>query len=361
MTHPEIDYVEEFGHLDSYGIGIVGAGAIVRDAHLPAYMKVGFDVRGVYDLNPETAANVAQEFRVDTYDSLDALLEDDDVDVVDIAVPPSEQFKIVKRAIEAEKHLLCQKPLAVEMAEAREIIELVDQSEINCAVNQQYRWDKCIRTAKQLLDADALGKLIEAQFRFRLLSDWSGYPWIQTSPRNDVLYFGIHYLDALRYLLGDPNQVYASVSRGPEREENGETASMIILEYPDDLRAILHANHDAWHDQVAEFRLDGTDGAITGDVALFLDREDAKTTALSFASRTEEGSFQKAYSHSRFPDAFIGAMGSLLASIEEARTPMTAPADNYRTLQLVNTVYKSTNKDQAIDPSTVETNYFPEL
>src|SRR4029450_9013507 len=102
-----------------YGIAIVGCGGIVNYAHLPAYTAHSLRVLGCYDVNAEAARKTAADHRIPiVYDSLDALLADERIQIVDIAVPAWHQREIAERALAAGKHLLCQKPLAEELADA---------------------------------------------------------------------------------------------------------------------------------------------------------------------------------------------------------------------------------------------------
>ena len=108
-------------------IAIVGAGTIVEVAHLPAYRLAGLEVVGLFDLDHERASRVAKEFGIETvYDSLEELLADERVAVVDVAVLVEAQPDIVRQAIAAGKHLLCQKPFVQDLQVGRELIELAD-------------------------------------------------------------------------------------------------------------------------------------------------------------------------------------------------------------------------------------------
>src|SRR5690554_2748535 len=96
-----------------YGIAVIGAGGIVEGAHLPAYRKAGLRVVGLYDQDVEKARRVAENFGIaSVYRSLEALLEDPEVQIVDIAVPASVQPGLAKRIAASGRHMLCQKPLA---------------------------------------------------------------------------------------------------------------------------------------------------------------------------------------------------------------------------------------------------------
>ena len=91
----------------SMKVAIVGAGLIVEHAHLPAYKQRGIRVAGIFDVNGDRAASLAEKFGTRTYATLDELLADPTVDIVDCAVPPGEQAAIANQALGAGKHLLC--------------------------------------------------------------------------------------------------------------------------------------------------------------------------------------------------------------------------------------------------------------
>src|SRR5688500_4572688 len=93
------------------GIGIVGCGGIVNYAHLPAYRASGFRIVACHDRDMTAAERTAAAHGIPRVAAtLDDLLADDEVEIVDIAVTPEAQVAIAKRAAAAGKHLLCQKP-----------------------------------------------------------------------------------------------------------------------------------------------------------------------------------------------------------------------------------------------------------
>src|SRR5688572_16572448 len=132
-----------------YGIAFIGCGGIVNYGHIPAYRASGFNLIGGYDLNHEAAAKTVQAHGLDkVYGSLDEVLLDPGVQIVDIAVLPWEQRDIVEKALSAGKHLLCQKPFSNKYAEAVEMAALAQQAGLKIAVHQQFRWSSLIRAVR---------------------------------------------------------------------------------------------------------------------------------------------------------------------------------------------------------------------
>src|SRR5262245_16537619 len=132
----ELNYRPQLPPKSDYGIGIVGCGGIVNYAHLPAYAAHGLRVLACYDVSIEAARKTAADHGIPTvYESLDALLADPLIEIVDIAVPAWHQRAIAERAMAAGKHLLCQKPLAEELPDAEAIAAAAQHSGRKAAVN----------------------------------------------------------------------------------------------------------------------------------------------------------------------------------------------------------------------------------
>src|SRR6266508_3020493 len=120
-----------------YGIAFIGCGGIVNYGHIPAYKASGFNLIGGYDLNHEAAENTVRAHGLNkVFGSLDELLLDPMVQIVDIAVVPWEQLHIVRKVVTAGKHLLCQKHFSNHYAEAVEMTALAKQSGLKMAVHQ---------------------------------------------------------------------------------------------------------------------------------------------------------------------------------------------------------------------------------
>ena len=157
-AHPDLDFKPEMPRRLDHGIGIVGAGGVVNYAHLPAYAQAGFKVVGITDKMRERAEKTARDHKIPkVYDSLEELLGDPEVEIVDIAVYPWETLTVGQQAVRAGKHILCQKPLSDEYGKAANLVALAREAGLKMAVNQQMRWTVGIRGTKQLLNQGWLG------------------------------------------------------------------------------------------------------------------------------------------------------------------------------------------------------------
>ncbi|MFP8953475.1 Gfo/Idh/MocA family protein [Natrialbaceae archaeon A-arb3/5] len=359
MVDPNYDYVAEYGGDGRYDIGIVGCGEIVESAHLPAYEDAGFSVTGVTDIDEERAREVADAFDLEVYPDVETMAEA--VDVVDIAVPPQYQREIVETVVSAGCHVLCQKPLALEFDDATAIRDAIDEAGVVAAVNQQMRWEKSIRATNELLENGDLGTPLRGTIEVNIETDWSNWEWMLTSPRFEVFFHSIHYLDAMRSLFGDPDGVYSQMAQVPDQAADAETRTTHTLTYPDQLRALVDVNHNNWADPYARFRFEGTEGVVRGTIGLFDHYPDSGPDTFEFRRRSDEEWETHDVADAWFPDAFVGTMGSLLDAIDAGTTPPTHPDDNIRTLQLANATYQSWNEGRVVDPETVTDDHVPEL
>jgi predicted dehydrogenase len=355
LTAPELSYRPELPPRTDYGIAIVGCGGIVNYAHLPAYRTHGLRVLGCYDRNPEAARATAQAHAIaHVYESLEALLEDPQVAIVDIAVPAWEQRAIAERALAAGKHLLCQKPLAEELDDARTIVAAAQRAGREVAVNQQMRWSAGIAAAKDLIVKGLIGQPTDAQIQVSTSTPWHMWPWLRDAPRLEVMYHSIHYLDSLRHLLGDPEWLTSRHTRYPGQAERAETKTITVLDYADGLQALVAVNHhDESSDSYATYRILGTEGVLKGTIGLLYNYPDGRPDTLQFCSRRLAPAiwFDVKLEGLWIPDAFIGPMASLMDAIQSGRRPITAADDNIATLQLVHAAYRSAAEHRSIRPA----------
>jgi predicted dehydrogenase len=356
----EVDYKPHLGRKTDYGIAFCGAGGIVQYAHIPAYKKAGFKLVGCYDLNPETASKVAADHGLArAYATLDELLADPAVDIVDIAVPPWEQLKVVRQIAAAGKHMLCQKPMADTFSDAVEIVRLAEQAGVRQAINHQMRWDAGIRASKHLIEQGIIGQPTDVQIQVSTATPWHMWPWLAAVPRLEVLFHSIHYIDATRYLFGDPEWVTSRHARyAGQGAVKGETKTITIMDYADGLQALVAVNHyNLWAEPFATFRFIGTEGAIDGTIGLMYNYPTGRPDTMTITS-SQYGKGVKVtptLDEMWIPDAFIGTMASLMEAIETNSVPKdNSTMDNLNTLRVVNAAYISAAENRSVRISEVQ-------
>lgn len=326
-------------------IAIVGAGGIVDGAHLPAYRLAGLEVVGITDVNPDRAREVALKHGIQhVYANLDELLADSRVAVVDIAVPMPRQPAIFRAVVAARKHILAQKPFTDSPETARELAALADASGIVAAVNQQLRFDEGIAAAHRMVELGWLGELTSFSLSVNVFTDWSQWEWAQAMERLEIMVHSIHYHDAVRWLMGEPQSVYCVAGRVPGQYPIGETRTVSTYTFEGGATAIVSANHmNPGGDNTAEFRIEGTGGAIRGTLGLMYDYPDGRPDTLEVTSTVvpTDGWVPYPVTLRWFPHAFIGTMGSVLEAVATGSVPRSSVNDNVKTVELVDALYRS--------------------
>ena len=349
-------FVRKLPPKTDYGIAFVGCGGIVNYGHIPSYKANGFNLVGGYDIDSEAAEKTVQTHGLKKlYTSLDELLSDPNVQIVDVAVVPEEQWNVVSKVIASGKPLLCQKPFSVNYAKAVEMTTLAQQAGLKMAVHQQFRWSSIIQATQAIIAEGWLGDILDVQVQVSISTPWDMWPWIASQPRLEVLFHSIHYLDSLRYLFGDPALVTSRHTKHPAQQARGETKTITTWEYPNGLQILIAICHFDWSPGLYSlFRVLGTDGLIEGTIGTNYDYPDGRSDTLKFTSRSQpERDFSATLPGKWIPDAFYGPMASLMEAIQTGGEPLTSAVDNLGTLRVAEAAYRSMSEARSVSPSEI--------
>jgi len=356
----ELDYRPALPADKRMGIGIIGAGEIVDACHLPAYRMGELHVEGIYDLNRGRARLLADKYGIPkVYGSIEELLADPSVRIADLAVPAKAQPAIAEQAAAAGKHILCQKPLAESYAEAVRIARACERCGVRGAVNQQMRWSPGIRASHTIIRRGWLGELLQATISVNVRQDFANWSWLRDMPTLEFMYHSIHYMDAIRFLFGTPEYVYADGARFPGQRTAGETRTLLHIKFPGEARGLIHDNHnhiageDDWY---ATYRFEGTEGIVKGTNGSLYNYPTGREDTLSFYSKRIHPDywFNPRLHGKWFPHAFMGTMGELMRAVEEEREPENSVADNLKTMQMVFGAYLSMKENRPVTLKEIE-------
>jgi predicted dehydrogenase len=215
------------------------------------------------------------------------------------------------------------------------------------------RWSPCIAASKWLIDRGYIGQPTDTQIQVSVTTPWHMWPWLKVAPRLEVMYHSIHYLDSLRYLLGDPEWVTSRHTRFFNQPETGETKTVTILDYASGLQALVAVNHhDHSGDSYAHFRFLGTEGVIRGSIGLLYNYPHGQPDTLQIRSaQLLDDKWQDLPLEGLWiPDAFIGPMASLMDAITHDSIPITDATDHLNTLRIVHAAYRSAAEHRSVRP-----------
>lgn len=197
-------------------IGLIGCGFIGK-VHAKAYAQIpDAKVVAVVDRDPARAGEVARELGAEVVSSFDDLVCRRDIDVVDVCLPTHLHADHVISAARAGKHVFCEKPMALSLAQADAMIEATDQAGVAFMVGHTLRfWPEYV-AIKKLLAGSELGKPVAlAAARLGTAPVWSWDRWLLDPKRSGgaVLDLHIHDIDYIAWLLGRPKAVVAKGAR----------------------------------------------------------------------------------------------------------------------------------------------------
>ena len=346
---PPLNYLPRLPRRRDWRIGCAGAGFVVADCHLVAYRGAGFNPVAIASRSPERARAVATRHNIPAvHESIDALLADPQIEILDVAVPPDAQPDVIRRATELGKGrlrgILAQKPLALSVADARDLVVRCASAGIVLSVNQNMRFDQAVRAAKDVLDRGWLGEVVLATIDMRAVPHWM--PWAEDLPSLSTFVMSIHHLDTFRYWLGTPDRVLASTRPDPRTKfPHADGINLYVLEYDRGPRA--GAWDDVWAGPCKEgvagdvgvrWRIEGTDGLMQGTIGWpkYPARE---PSTLEYSTRQNPGVWVRpTWDEVWFPDAFVGTMAQLLVAVEGGTEPEISGRDNVETVALCEAV-----------------------
>ncbi len=326
-------------------IVVLGAGGIVKDAHLPAYSKAGMPVIALADPAEERARALAAAHGVEhVFGSIVEAVHFAPPDAVfDVAVPAASLLEVLAMVPDGAA-VLMQKPMGETLAEAEAILALCHRKRLTAAVNFQLRWAPNLLKARALYDGGALGIIHDFELQVSCRMPWELWTFLANAPRLEILYHSIHYLDLARAWLGDPIGVYAKTVRSPRTPSLAATKSVLTLDYGEWIRAYIatdHSNVYGLEKQRSFVQIQGTSAAMQAQIGVNLDYPHGMPDTLSWC--TERQAWQNLpVSGNWFPDAFIGSMASLQRFVEgSAETLPTSVEDAIKTMALVEAAYVS--------------------
>jgi predicted dehydrogenase len=348
---PTIDTLNHRPQLPEHrdvGIGVVGAGFIVRDCHLVAYAEAAFRVVGIASRTFATAQEVAALRGVPrVYRSLEEMLDDPAVEVADVAVPPDAQPEVIRRILahrRGVRGILAQKPLAMSYGEAASLVDACERAGVVLQVNQNMRYDPSVRALKSLVDEGRLGDPVLATIELRAVPHWM--PWAKGGRSLSTFIMSIHHLDTFRYWLGDPARVLASTRPDPRTTfAHDDGINLYVLEYDDGARASGWddvwsgpAREGAGASTIVRWRFEGTEGLALGEIG-WPGWPARVPSTIEYTTTRDVGHWHRPrWPDAWFPDAFAGTMGGLLRALESGEPPDIPGRDNLQTIALCEAV-----------------------
>lgn len=227
----------------------------------------GASIIAICDQKPERLKTVGDQFNIAArYNDARTMLEKERPDFVDIATTVPSHRALVELAASLKIPVICQKPFALNIADAQAMVTACAQANVPLMVHENFRWQSPILKVKQVIRSGAIGKPFWARVSFRSAYDvFSGQPYLAEGKRFIVEDLGIHALDVARFLLGDALSVSARTARINPKIK-GEDVATILLDHGSGVTSIIDCSYatkqavEAFPETIIE--VDGDQGSL---------------------------------------------------------------------------------------------------
>jgi UDP-N-acetyl-2-amino-2-deoxyglucuronate dehydrogenase len=252
-----------------YGVAILGAGWVAGE-----YVKAFRDhplteICGIYNHTPGKASRLLKQHGVEAreYKSEDELFDDDRVKIVASCTPPNVRPAQLERAAKSGRHIVIEKPIALDYAGVKRIYHAVKDAKVKSVTSFVLRWNPQFETVKQLQADGVIGKMIyaEADYWHPMKTEYPSYSWAVKKKMGGSSFIsaGCHAADAIRYFAGEVSEV-AAFSSGPKMDLNYDYDPTIVasLRFEEGHVGKLSSVIEGETPYIFNVRLFGTNGSV---------------------------------------------------------------------------------------------------
>lgn len=330
---------------------IIGTGFWSR-YQLAGWREVpGVECVALFNRTRAKAAALAKEFGVPAvYDDAEALLHREQLDFVDIITDAGTHEHFVNLALEHGLPVICQKPMAPELATARRMVEAARKRNVPLYIHENWRWQAPIRAFKEVLSSGKLGRLVRGRIDYaHSFPVFDNQPFLKELEQFILTDIGTHILDVARFLWGEATELYCQTRR-MHADIQGEDVATVMMRMADDVTVTANMSYASrWEfDRFPEtlIYVEGRDGGaslgLDGVLKVFT-RDGAEQFRIQPKSYAWA---DPAYAliHASIVDCHCNLLGALRG---EAPAETTGE-DNLKTLELVFAAYDSAAEGRVI-------------
>lgn len=334
---------------------VIGCGFFAQN-HLHAWRDIqGVEIVALCDNDEARLQSTAQSFDIArTHTDAAEMLAEGGFDFVDIATTVGTHRLLVEMAAKAGVHIICQKPFAENMEDARAMVAAAQVAGKTLMVHENFRWQSPIQAALDVVKSGVIGDPFFCRVSFRSGYDvFSGQPYLAEGKRFIIEDLGIHILDIARAFVGDVNQI-AATTRRINPNIKGEDVATMLLNHHSGATSIVDCSYATQRIPEtfpqSQLEIEGPKGTLRLDAGYQLivqaeteTRRDVSPPLLPWAEKpwhNIQESVQSIQQH------FVGCVAA-------EKEPDTSGADNLKTLALVEAAYLSAAQGRMIDLSDI--------
>lgn len=332
-------------------VGILGTGAIAWK-HATAYKNIGYTITACTNGTEAKGRKFAEATGSEFVVTPEELCARADVDFVDVCTFPSYRMQAVELCAQNKKHVLVQKPMAVDLETAAKMIETAEAADIQLGVVSQHRWDDSVLFLKAALETGRLGRILQADayVKWYRSDEYYARPikgsWA-VEGGGALISQAIHQLDVLLYLNGPVSETFGYWQLGAAHKIESEDCVSAVLRYASGATGVIQAATALWPGYPERVEIHGTRGSaiITGDQLTAWDVRDDSGEPAPIAQQAKSGaSDPMAISTAPFERQFL----DFGEACKTGQKPSCSGIEGYKALELVRSIYTSCKEGRVV-------------
>ena len=329
-------------------VAIIGAGRMGQ-RHAEAYKKIkGVELVGFADNIKKNADTLAKKFKTKAL-TINEILSDDSIEAVNICTPNIDHAKITIKVLNSGKHVLVEKPMAINLIDCDKMIKAAHKNKVNLMVGQTYRFYPSSIAAKNIIDSNQIGKIKFAQIH---MIDPGFIPGQKKMPQwfrrkksgGGVLFDMIHVVDLLRdWFKSEISQIYVPSIEKMDKDATAEQMGFIIMKFKNGISVSIMSVAPSWGIRDTGIKLIGKKGAlyVTYGEEVKIGKKNWKQ--IKFPHKAKNATFE----HNLM--GFINELSEFIKSIKEKRVPLVTGEDGKKNLEVVLGMYESYRLNKLIN------------
>jgi UDP-N-acetyl-2-amino-2-deoxyglucuronate dehydrogenase len=338
-------------------VGIIGTGAIAWK-HAQAYKNIGYEITVCTDRTAEKGRKFAESTGAEFVATPEELCSHAKVDFVDVCTFPAYRLAAVELCAKSGKHVLVQKPMAVDLETAAKMISTARDAGIQLGVVSQHRFDDSVLFLKKALAAGRLGKILQADayVKWYRSDEYYARPikgsWL-VEGGGALISQAIHQVDVLLYLIGAVDEVFGYWQLGATHKIESEDCVCAVMRYASGATGVIQAATALWPGYPERVEIHGTKGSaiVTGDQLTTWDVQDDSGEAAPIAQQAKSGaSDPMAISITPFERQLSDFGEACMA----ARASCSSGVEGYKALELVRSIYTSCTEGRKVQIPVID-------
>ena len=334
--------------------GIIGCG-IIANWHANAIMAIeDAELVGVTDNNPEGSHAFSQRYGVQVFESLENILSCKEIDAVCICTPSGLHAPQAILSAKAGKHIIVEKPMALGLPSADEVIAACEANNVKMEVISQLRYTKAVRKLKEAVDSGLLGRIVAGDIYMKFYRSQEYYDkgsWRGTWEMDGggaLMNQGIHGVDLLRYIMG-PVKTITAHTRTLIRKIEVEDTAAAVLEFASGALGIIQATTSIYPGYPRRLEINGDKGSIV------LEEDSIARWDVEGEAVPEDVIIQSTTSKASSNPVSFGNEGHILQirdmveAIKNDRKPLVDQYEGRKPIEIIMAVYESSRAGMPVD------------